>query len=293
MAATDYGSGLLRTFRGTHAERGDLDFNQIGSPCLYSCTTHNLIYISHPVSDLLVGGVGPPLEWVTLAGVTNTELSINVGGSLADVPPTSPGTYDEEFNGTADTLPANWAWTSAPSGSDAWYLNSRWVGMLTVEGTGNTNYTLTRTSFSPGATFGLWSRLFIGPMTGADSTYIRIEVADSALNNIRGVDLSPQLARQARIRSLRTVSGGAEAVEGTALIINGVTDSYFGITRDGSNNFTFWYSSNGLGWDRLAGPAAHTFTIDRIRIKIQTASLRSFLGIDWIRYRTDNEFPRV
>jgi hypothetical protein len=228
------------------------------------------------------------IKWATAAAT-----SISIGGSLGDVPPATPGTYDEEFTGTADTLPTNWAWTSAPSGSDLWSLNSRWPGILTVEGTGNTQYTLTRTSFTAAATFGIWAKFHVGPFLAGDKSSMRMYVSNSGATEQRGVNYRGTGVRTSGARSLRIIASveSAWGSEATAMQTAGGM-LYMGMTRDGSNNFISWYSRDGIAWDRLAASESHTITIDRIRFVIDTSSIQSLIGLDWIRYRTDNNFPR-
>jgi hypothetical protein len=229
------------------------------------------------------------LTWATAGSV-----SVSTGGNLGDVPPTSPGTYDEEWGGTADTLPSGWAWASAPSGSDAWFLNSRWPGMLTVEGVGNTSYTLTRSTFTAAATFGLWGHIFAGGhgVTG-DSNGMRIGVADDATpTNRRAIDLRwTTTAGTNSARSLSITSGGGEAA-GATINIPLVSDIYFGITR-ASNVWQTYFSNNGISWMRVNTSASHTFTVDRIQCIFKTGSEPSLVGIDWLRYRTDANPPRI
>lgn len=233
------------------------------------------------------------------ANVTATALS---GSSLVEIPglalgdrkPSSAGTYDEEFDGTRNTLPSDWAWASAPTGSDTWTLNSRWPSMLTVEGTGNTDYTLSRTSFTAASTFGIWIKVHVGPFIAADACGIRMYVSNSAVNELRGVNYRATGNRTGGIRALKIV-GGAESVWGTEVTsgINGQEGPiYLGITRDGSNNFTSWFSGDGVAWHRLATAESHTITIDRIRFTLRTTTIIGLVGLDWVRYRTDNAFPR-
>lgn len=211
---------------------------------------------------------------------------------LADRIPSSPGTYDEEFNGTADTLPTNWAWTSAPSGSDEWKLNSRWPSLLTVEGTGNTDYTLSRTSFTAASTFGLWAKIIVGPAAAADKAKLRLYVMNSGSTEGRCMELRISAADTPNARALKTVSS-VESVVGAAKALGaGQGLLYVGITRDGSNNFSHWYSKDGLQFTRITTAESHTFTIDRFVLTMGTHSYQSFVACDWVRYRTDNAFPR-
>lgn len=208
---------------------------------------------------------------------------------VADRVPTTPGTYDEEFDGASNTLPTNWAWTSAPSGSDEWTLNSRWASMLTVEGTGNTSYTLTRTSFTAAATFGIWAKVHSSYFT-TEQNNLRLYVSNSGATEQRATEW--YAGTQPAVRALKTVSSSETQSGSTNNMTNGDHCLYIGITRDGSNNITHWYSKDGMGWSRVTTPESHTFTIDRFKFVLKTYSVQSFQAVEWVRYRTDNLFPR-
>lgn len=234
--------------------------------------------------------VAEGLKWSSAA-----SSSVTIGGSLGDIPPDTPGTYDEEFVGTADTLPTNWAWDTAPSGSDAWYLNSRWPGLLFVQGNGNATYNLKRTSFSPGAStaFGVWCKAYLGSRRAADSSRIRMYVSDSGETNVRGIEPRVATINQVTVRSLKK-TGAAESQWGANSIQTyGNTYFYFGITRDASNNYLSWWSNDGIAWALVATTESASFTVDRVVFLFKTDTEQSTLGLDWFRYRTDTEFPRI
>jgi hypothetical protein len=225
-----------------------------------------------------------------IAEPTGSDVVIS-GLALGDRLPGTPGTYDEEFDGTADTLPTDWAWTSAPSGSDLWSLNSRWPSMLTVEGTGDTVYVLTRTSFSPSSAFGLWVKFHEGQNKSGDEAGMRIYVSNAGSTEKRGLNYRSTGTRASGIRGLRIISS-VESVWGNEMAIQPHTYMYLGMTRDSSNNWFGWYSHDGIAWDVLSTTQSHSFTIDRIQLNFQTTDAPSFLGVDWIRYRADDAFPR-
>lgn len=241
---------------------------------------------TNPKSDSGDTTIVRPVNW-------NANHTISSSLALGDLPPASPGTYDEEFEGTADTLPSNWSWAAAPSGSDSWTLNSRWPSLLFVEGTGNTTYTVTRTSFTAASTFGVWAKLHVGPYIAADSSGIRFYIFNSALTDGRGMDWRATGSRAAGVRGLRTITS-SETVWGTELatLVAGGGTMYVGMTRDGSNNWLGWASRDGIAWDLIAGSQSHTFTVDRFRFAIRTTTGPTTSGVDWVRYRTDNAFPR-
>ena len=235
-----------------------------------------------------------------LAGGSTGNVIATPSGSIVTIPglalgdrkPASAGTYDEEFNGTADTLPANWAFDTTPSGSDLFSLNSRWPSLLTVEGTAVATYNLSRTSFSAAATFGIWAKLFMGPWRAADDPQMRLYCTDSTDGERRGGELRATGANAATFRGLKRTGAGAENVWGTAIGAGFPTGSwYIGLTRT-SNNWIFWVSTDGITWFKVGSSESQTFTVDRFRLLFKTSADGCFLGCDWIRYRTDTSFPR-
>jgi hypothetical protein len=217
--------------------------------------------------------------------------------------PATAGTYDEEFDGTADTLPTNWSWVTTPSGSDSWKLNSDYPSMISVEGTGNQNdgngtpYDLKRSSFSPGSDFGLWCRVHLGPIVAADKPNFRLYVADSTFNNAVCIELHAAGAEQATIRGLERTSGSeaigfGQSAPGTTAIDNATTGIYLGITCSGGNTWRIWYSSDGIAWTRKANDSIRTITVDHFRLRFETTTLPTLAAVDWVRYRADTKFPR-
>ncbi len=227
-------------------------------------------------------------QWLSDYGILNSTFS------LADRKPATPGTYDEEFEGTADTLPTNWAWASAPSGSDEFKVNSRWPSLLTLEGTGNTTYTLTRSSFSPGSgDFGIWWKIFFGPMISSDNRNVRIRCTDSTgTADQRTWEIYASNRMSPNSRSLKVVASAAEAVWNSNLQMDPhVAHCYGGLTRSSGNSWTAWWSDNGIAWH--AGTAeTHSFTVNKLIFALGTVNIQSMFGIDWVRSRSDLLFPR-
>lgn len=58
---------------------------------------------------------------------------------------------------------------------------------------------------------------------------------------------------------------------------------YFRITRDGSNNCSFYYSENGILW-KLIATQSLTFTVANIGVRLSvTSATDNFAAIDWLR----------
>lgn len=223
-----------------------------------------------------------------------SDLGISVG--LADRKPSTPGTYDEEWEGTANTLPSGWSWGSAPSGSDSWTVNSNWPSLLTVEGTGNAQYLLTKASVTPGSgTFGVWTKGFFGPVADTANDW-RIFVWNSGETDGLGIDLFAASGTTPSVRGVKVVSSSPNTAFGSGATGDSlgiiVSEFYFGLTRDGSNVWTAWYSNNGIAWSRLGSTESASFTIDHLELRLCTNSVRTFSGCDWVRTRSDNLFPK-
>lgn len=214
--------------------------------------------------------------------------------AISDRKPATPGTYDEEFEGTADTLPTNWSWDTTPSGSDEYKINTRWPSLLTLEGTGNAGYNLTRASFTPGSgNFGIWWKIYFGSMTAADVKNVRISCRDSTgTADARTWEIYASGRMAPNTRSLKIVSSGGEAVWDSAILLSpDATHMYGGLTRTSGNIWTSWWSRNGLSWQG-GSQETHSFTVNKLNFFVGTSAIQTLFGIDWVRSRADLLFPR-
>lgn len=211
-----------------------------------------------------------------------------------DVKPATAGTYDEEFEGP-NSLPSNWAWTSAPSGSDSFTVNTNKRSCLMLEGNGNTQYVLTRSSFTAAATFGIWAKIFAGPQRGADDKTLTFGVRNTTNTDARYMQLYTSALEIIRARALRRASSTDQAWESGAGatgrdVGSATTSLYVGLTRS-SNSWTGWYSLDGETWQMYGNAQSHTFTVSDMIFMIGTTAIQTRAGIDWVRYRTDLAFP--
>lgn len=216
------------------------------------------------------------------------------GSFVGDLKPSTAGTYDEEFEG-ANSLPTDWSWTSAPSGSDSYTINTNKRSCLLIEGNGNTQYLLTRTNFTAAATFGIWAKVFAGPTRAADNLSLSMQVRNSGNSEARYMQLYASALEVTRARPLRRISSVDSAWEsgaaGTGVVLGaGISQLYMGLTR-ASNSWTAWYSHNGEVWQMYGNAQSHTFTVSDLTFMIGTTAIQTRAGIDWVRYRTDTAFP--
>ena len=225
-------------------------------------------------------------------GLTEAEVQDLIdasGGStkLGDIPPGTPGTYDQEFDGTADTLPANWSWVAEPTSGATWHLNSRWPGALYMERDPSDadEYKLRLSNFTPPATFGVWFKISSSG-TGSQFEFI---CYDATSQNGVGFGIHNGIAAVGR-----SFSGGTGSNHASVNVSYGA-ELYIGVTRGiSANTWQFWISENGVTWWNMHSGWAQTLTVDRLEWRWSSGghSFRTGALIEWMRYRTDLQFPR-
>jgi hypothetical protein len=221
-----------------------------------------------------------------------TDRGIIINTNPGDRKPVTAGTYDEEFEGTIDTLPSGWSWVSAPSGGDTWTLNSDYPSILCLTSAGGgSNYILKKT-ISPATNFGFWLKIAFATTVNNESSNVRLYLYNSTEAEGRCAEFHPSGPGGINVRGLVT-SGSSEGVwAGPYLIGQIVNTLYIGVVKDSSNNWEAYCSNNGIGWSRFAGPTSHSFTVDHISIKMNTPSSKTGkTGLDWLRYKPDLTFP--
>lgn len=185
-------------------------------------------------------------------------------------PPDSAGTYDEEFAGTADTLPTNWSWTTEPTGSNSWKLNSRWKRCLIIEraATDTTTFELRRTSLTPGAIdIGFWWYMDIGiGQWNNNTTTAEVLFRDSSGNAGFGMRLvkTSVLAVTSRDRT-----GGVTSDVSAENAANNDTRMglFCGVTRKTSDNtWRAMISGDGRAWTHLGATTTRSVTIDHMQV---------------------------
>ena len=206
-----------------------------------------------------------------------------------DTKPDSPGTYDEEFEGTADTLPTNWSWISTPS---TWKLNSTWKSWLMIEHPASTSETkeLRRASFTPGAgnAFGLWFAVTFGNgRWNNNGSSFSCMILDSS--EAEGFGVLMQLTSVFNITSRQKTTGTeANVLNGNASNMDvGPQKHYVGITRTTGNIWSLWHSYNGIAFQQYWANTSKTFTVDRIQFKSTSNGDQGVerAMIDFIRYK--------
>lgn len=292
---------------GNHAGRPTA--NTVPDGSLYSCTTHALVYKSDYAgnswstwADLSGTGTGEILTKTT--SETDTSLVLHPDGAggvewgtdatggggfplglaAGDTIPGTPGAMDEEFEGTADTLPTNWAWVSA---APTFSLNSKLPSWLVIERADTTERKLRRSSFVMAATSGLWVKFGNGSHAAVSSQFEFI-IYDSTSANGYGFGVhngNVWLARQAVASVLANRGTYTSGDRGHAAVM--------GVMRV-SNTWQTWMSLDGIHFFQIQSADSQTFTVDRLELRWSSdSSIKQRGTVDWIRYRTDNLFPEV
>jgi hypothetical protein len=209
-----------------------------------------------------------------------------------DRAPAIAGDYDEEFDGTEDTLPTDWSWQFS-LGFTSLYVNSRWPSLLVIENTTSQSHTLRRTSFSPDPTFGLWAKLILGHQVSSGTPGISFGIYNSGNTDARVITFEANGSTVKKVSGSKVVSSVTSAAWASGSVnVSSANELYVGFTRI-SDSWKGWFSTNGIAWDCIGNTAdSHTFTPDRFQFSFSSASAAWVMGLDWVRYREDNAFPR-
>lgn len=237
---------------------------------------------------------------VTASGTGATKtITIPGGGSgtfpiglaMPDTIPASAGTYDEEFEGTADTLPANWAWEGTAPSFDLNDDFPSWLVALRPVST-STEYSLVRSSFAPGGgPWGIWARMSAGGHAGGYNMSFRMYVSDA--DDSEAIYIKWEMSQSA-LSGYSRVSNSDSQLSGAGAPAGMLTGYYFGITRAADGKWSAWYSNDGVGWRPLSQGTTNAFTPDRLRFVMTAADGNVSpipYGIDWVRSRADVNFP--
>lgn len=228
----------------------------------------------------------------TGSGATKTITIAGGGGppgqGAPDKVPGSPGSNDEEWEGTADTLPTDWAWVGT---TPTFSINSSYPSWLVIERAAatSTEYKLRKSNFTMAGTSGLWVKMGVGYHYGTSSQF-EFMIYDSTSANGYGFGMHNgyvPVARQCISSSLSNRGTGFQQAQRAGFM-------YFGVMRV-SNTWTTYHSIDGINWMVIQTADSQTFTVDRLELRYSSDSVSNIATrgtVDWIRYRTDNLFPR-
>jgi hypothetical protein len=185
--------------------------------------------------------------------------------------------FAKEFDTSGD-LPT---WTpSAPASSDSDTTEpSHYYARST-----DTTERLAYWSWSPSGAFDLRCKIALGTESAAAATtgVAGILVMDSTNANRLYNTLARRTGNLFSVEAI-TYTGGTGTQRGSSWNI-GVNELYLRITRDGSNNVSFWFSTSGkAGTWQLIATQAFTFTVARVGLRMATGVANYSVLCDWIR----------
>jgi hypothetical protein len=226
-------------------------------------------------------------------GAWSTPSGGGGGGTVHEdfwTAPDSAGTYDEEFASTADTLPTNWAWTTQPTGSNSWNLNSMWKRCLCITraASDTTTFDLRRTSMTPGAidiSFAWYMDLGLGYWNNNSET-IETIFFDSTLSEGFGIKMTKVSALTFVSRSYTGGAGSDVSAENASN-----NDTRGGLVcevsrKTSDNTWRARVSADGRTWIHLNGPSTRSVTIDRMRIQFTSAGNNGVTRAIWGPFRS-------
>ncbi len=224
------------------------------------------------------GGSGAPTDAKYITSAANGSLSAEIvipgmAGS-PDVAGAAGAGTSREFE-SGDTAPT---WSSAPNATD---VGTTAASHLYVKNNATTELRGLY-AWAPGSgAFDARMKASIGSDVRDTGGAFGLLITDSGDSNRLLVEFEWSAAIAI---SAFTYASGTYTPRGASLTLgNGVNELYFRITRDGSNNCSFWVSPNGLAW-KLIATQAFTLTIANIGFRSTgdaTGITHAF--VDWLR----------
>lgn len=229
------------------------------------------------------GGGGAPTDakYVTTASDATLSAEVVISGLAGQlgVHGTGSGGISEEYNSSSTGL----TWNSAPTieNSNQAYGTGK-PSSLFVSVTGTTVYVGTR-AFAPAGAYEAICQLEMWSNDGtASGSGVFFYIGNAGDTNRTIIGISRSATNNYGVFAF-TYTGGVFTQRGTTVPLGGTMHGFFKMTRDGSNNVSFYWSSNGYNW-LLIATQAFTFTPAAIGYLLSTgASLTYGLYSDFLR----------
>jgi hypothetical protein len=196
-----------------------------------------------------------------------------------DFPPSSPNAEDDEFNSTS--LDAKWTESSSATSHDH---STTMPSCIYMYFSGDGGYSLSQ-NYAPSGAFSL--TLCAHGAFQANFQMSNILVYDSTEQN--GIRANLEWSGSNHQFNFSTVDGGSWTYNRATLAFPNVDKHYLHLQRDGSNNWSFFGSSDGISYRRVTSGYSKTFTIHHFKIEaaqggatIPSRRAIEFLRRDWI-----------
>lgn len=240
-----------------------------GTPASKRCTIANL------KTAMSVPSNATPFITTAAEGTLSAEVVIPGLAGSPDIAGAGGGGTSEEY----DTATTGLTWDSAPTVVDS---NTSVKSHLYVkDANAATKYGYK--AWSPAGAFDARCKLSLGADQVGASYEFSLFVSDSSAPIANGLLLAFDNNGSNLNRVLAfTVASSSFTQRGSTYSIY-MNFTYLRITRDGSNNISFWYSQDGLLWSLIA-TQAHTFTVAKLGFRIGSGNATAHYGIaDWLR----------
>jgi len=231
-------------------------------------------------SDNLPGGGGgapTTVPYVTTAtdGTLSAEVVIPGLAGSADIKSSGGAGTSEEY----DTGTTGLSWNSAPASENS---NSSILSHLYAAFTTNAEYIGTK-SWAPGAgAFSAIAKIGATMNSASVAGSAGLHIGDSGNSNRLLVQISANPGTVNWTIKAFTYTSATYSQRGSTWTVY-KSEWYAKITRDGSNNVSFWFSDNGLTWQLIA-TQAFTLTIANIGYRVGGPSAGTFeMAVDFLR----------
>ncbi len=225
------------------------------------------------------GGAGAPTtaKYVTTAADAGLSAEVVIPGlaASADIAGAGGAGTAEEFDSGASPF----AWSSAPDAEDVNTTIKSHLYLTVSDGTER----LGTKAWSPAGALDARTKITIGQSEVSSSVAFGLLIADADASERVLLNLSNDPANQRIVVAANTYTSATYTQRGSSWYIN-ANVVYLQITRDGSNNWRFWWSTNGLLWQLIA-TQSFTFTVAKIgfRLRGPTSAGVGYAGCDWLR----------
>lgn len=223
-------------------------------------------------------GAPSDAKYLTTAsnGTLSAEVAVPGFAALADIAGAGGGGITEEY----DTGTTSLSWGTSPAVEDS---NTTFLSHLYVKMTATATDNIGSRSWAPGSgAFDARAKIGWGSDQVANAYSIGLHVGDSGNSNRLLVNISVNIAGALNIQAFTYASGSYTQRGGSWGISHG-EEVYCRITRDGSNNVSFYFSVNGKLYQLIA-TQSFTLTVANIGYRSNTANNSATYFIsDWLR----------
>jgi hypothetical protein len=225
------------------------------------------------------GGGGAPTtsEYITSAadGTLSNEVVIPGLAGHADRAGIGGAGVAYEFDSGASPL----TWSAAVDSED---VDTTVPSHLYIVDNGASE-TLGTFAYAPAGAFDLRCKISMGMDAIVNGAGASLIVGDSAMNNRCRLSLAldTSLTPDAPVINAHTYASSTYTQRGASVQAGG-NNAYLRITRDGSNNNSFYWSADGITWVFIATQAL-TYTAAKAGISLILGSQNVRVAVDWIR----------